>query len=441
MLKRISYEANRAVKKIKDAEYPAPFAKSLEFSAPARGTWNIVHTGMLLPNSHQIYICAAGCLRGVILTAAEMGAMRRFSTLEVKEGDLTAKNHENFIIEGISHILNALPVLPRAVLVFTACVHHFLGTDLKYVYKTLRERFPSVDFAECIMDPIRQTQSITPEERERREIFRLLKNSDKIRQINIIGGNLPIDEESELIQTLKAAKYKIVDFPKLKSYDDFLNMSKSSLNVYQHPFTHIAAKEMKSRLDQNYLYLPIAYADNEIEEELKNLTNLLNIDIINFENAKNEAHTALLRAKDIIKNTPVAVDLTFTHRPFHLAHRLAEKYDFNITHIFSDNVSKDDKADFAWLKENRAEILLIATKHADARLFCDEDKNHEKILALGQKAAFFLQSPHFVNFVEGGGLWGYTGLKKLADLMIEAFNHKKDLRIIEKKAWSLPSCI
>ena len=123
LLKQITFDKNRAVIKIKDANYPAPFLKSLEFSAPARGTWNIVHTGMLLPESHQIYICAAGCLRVVVLTAAEMGAMDRFSSIEVKELDLTSRDHETFMIEGISHILNNLPKIPRAVLVFTACVH------------------------------------------------------------------------------------------------------------------------------------------------------------------------------------------------------------------------------------------------------------------------------------------------------------------------------
>ena len=439
MLKRITFDKNRAVIKIKNANYPAPFAKSLEFSAPARGTWNIVHTGMLLPESHQIYICAAGCLRGVILTAAEMGAMDRFSTLEVKERDLTSRDHERFIVEGISHILNNLPKLPRAVLVFTACVHHFLGTNLKYVYKKLRENFPTVDFAECIMDPIRQTESITPEERERREIFRLLRESEKENTVNIIGGNLAIDEDSELIKTLKNANFNIIDFPRLKSYDEFLNMSKSILNIYQHPFTHIAANELKTRLNQDFLYLPIAYSDYEIENELKKLSYKLNVDIIDFSAEKDAAHSAMEQANEIIKNTPVAIDLTFTHRPFHLARTLAENFDFNITHIFSDSVTKDDELDFAWLKTNRPEILLIATKHADARLF--QDDGYEKILALGQKAAYFLQTPYFVNFVEGGGLWGYTGLKKLAGLMIEAFNEQKDLRIIEKKAWSLPSCI
>ena len=53
--------------RIEDTNFPAPWKSQLEFSSPARGTWNIVHTGMLIPESHQIFVCAKGCLRGVVL--------------------------------------------------------------------------------------------------------------------------------------------------------------------------------------------------------------------------------------------------------------------------------------------------------------------------------------------------------------------------------------
>ena len=66
-----------AIVKMKDAQFPSPFAGGLEYSSPARGTWNIVHTGMLVPEAHEIFVCAASCLRGVVLTAAEMNAMDR----------------------------------------------------------------------------------------------------------------------------------------------------------------------------------------------------------------------------------------------------------------------------------------------------------------------------------------------------------------------------
>ena len=41
--------------KIKDAVSLTPYEYGVEYGSPARGLWNIVHTGMLLPESHQGY--------------------------------------------------------------------------------------------------------------------------------------------------------------------------------------------------------------------------------------------------------------------------------------------------------------------------------------------------------------------------------------------------
>ena len=82
MLKRVSpVSEDGAMVRIADAKAPAPFVSGLEYGAPARGVWNIVHVGMLIPGAHEIYVCAGNCLRGVVLTAVEMGAQRRFSKI------------------------------------------------------------------------------------------------------------------------------------------------------------------------------------------------------------------------------------------------------------------------------------------------------------------------------------------------------------------------
>lgn len=175
---------------IGEASFPAPFPHGLEYSPPCRGTWNIVHTGMLVPEAHQIFICAAGCLRGVALTAAEMGLMGRFSSIELRESDLTGRDNEQLILAGVADILARLPENPRAVLLFPACVHHFLGCNMRYVYRELRRRHPDIDFAECFMDPIRQTRHLTPEERLRRAISRLLPELPKKKQASFFGNNL-----------------------------------------------------------------------------------------------------------------------------------------------------------------------------------------------------------------------------------------------------------
>ena len=103
MLKRVGGEINPegAVTTIDEAEFPVPFPPGLEFNSPVHGNWNIVHTGMLMPEAIQIYVCADNCMRGVVLTAAEMNAADRFSFVIVEEENLLNGNLEDVTIEGV----------------------------------------------------------------------------------------------------------------------------------------------------------------------------------------------------------------------------------------------------------------------------------------------------------------------------------------------------
>ena len=53
-----------------------------------------------------------------------------------------------------------------------------------------------------------------------------------------------------------------------------------------------------------------------------------------------------------------------------------------------------------------------------------------KVLAIGQKAAYFENTNHFVNVVEGGGMIGYEAVYKTARLMREAFENEKDMEAL-----------
>ena len=48
---------------------------------------------------------------------------------------------EQLIIDGVGDILSKLPKRPPAVLLYTSCIHHFTGCDLKLVYRRLREKY------------------------------------------------------------------------------------------------------------------------------------------------------------------------------------------------------------------------------------------------------------------------------------------------------------
>ena len=169
-LRSVSEEG--AVLRISEAAFPAPFAQVLEFNAPVHETWNIVHIGMLVPDCHQIYVCSDNCMRGVVLTAAEMDAADRFSCVLLEEEDLYEGSLEDITVEGVTDAINRLPYRPRAVAVFLVCLHHFVGTDAAWVYRNLEERFPDIDFMRCWMDPVMQKTGLTPEQKLKESMFR-----------------------------------------------------------------------------------------------------------------------------------------------------------------------------------------------------------------------------------------------------------------------------
>ncbi|MCI6531198.1 MAG: hypothetical protein MR428_08930, partial [Mesosutterella sp.] len=94
---------------IGQASFPAPFPPTLEYSAPARGPWTIMHLGLLVPETHIVFVCAEACLRGVVLSAAEVRALDRFSTITIEDSNLLKGNTEDVLIEGVGDILRTIP--------------------------------------------------------------------------------------------------------------------------------------------------------------------------------------------------------------------------------------------------------------------------------------------------------------------------------------------
>ena len=92
------------------------------------------------------------------------------------------------------------------------------------------------------------------------------------------------------------------------------------------------------------------------------------------------------------------------------------------------------------MKIHYPELELKATIHAKMRVL--PRKTESKVLAIGQKAAWFSGSRNFVNMVQGGGLWGFDGIRKTAELMEEAFLEEKDPEeLIVQKGWGCECCI
>ena len=434
---------------IKEASFPVPFQPGLEFNSPAHGNWNIVHTGMLVPEAQQIYVCADNCMRGVVLTAAEMNAADRFSFVIVEEKDLLSGNLEDVTIEGVTDVLKRLDKKPKAVLLFTVCLHHFLGSDLDRIYGELEKRFPEIFFMRCFMDPIMQKTGPTPDQKLRLAMYDAVQERKADPKcVTVLGSDFALDEGSDICRILKKNEILLREIPTCETWEDYQNLGEGSLILNCYPAGKFGAEKQAERLGRPFLYLPGSFDYGEIQEQEEKLLGMLGqqnnrktgkINGLDIEKEIRECEEALSHAHQIIGDTPIAVDYLFHPRPLGLT-KLLLTHGFQIQSVFLDSISPEEKEVFFWLKENYPELKLISTVRPEMRVRTRQQS--EKILAIGQKAAWFTGSRNFVNMVQGGGLWGFDGIRHTAQLMVEAFHEEKDPEdLIVRKGWGCESCI
>ena len=461
MLKRVGGEINPegAVITIGEADFPVPFPLGLEFNSPAHGNWNIVHTGMLMPEAIQIYVCADNCMRGVVLTAAEMNASDRFSFVTVEEENLLNGNLEDVTIEGVTDILNKLEKKPKAVLLFTVCLHHFLGCDLGRVYEELGTRFPEIVFVRCFMDPIMQKHGLTPDQKLRKAMYDPLitKEPDPL-TVTLVGSDFVLDESSDIKRLLRSTGHTLRELPACKTWAEYQQLGSAEIFVSCYPPAKYGAAMLTERLNRTHLYLPGSFDYEEIKEEIRNLIKELqagwsredtsNTKCADITSEEIEAfcqreitlcEDSINHAKSIIGGTPVVLDYLYHPRPLGLAKLLLE-HGFHVTTVYLDSISPEEKPAFDWLKLHHPDLELRATIQTKMRVLPRGTEG--KVLAIGQKAAWFSGSRNFVNMVQGGGLWGFDGIRGTMELMTEAFLEEKapeDLIIC--KGWGCESCI
>ena len=418
---------------IKEASFPVPFQPGLEFNSPAHGNWNIVHTGMLVPEAQQIYVCAAD----------------RFSFVIVEEKDLLGGNLEDVTIEGVTDVLKRLDKKPKAVLLFTVCLHHFLGSDLDRIYGELEKRFPEIFFMRCFMDPIMQKTGPTPDQKLRLAMYDAVQERKADPKcVTVLGSDFALDEGSDICRILKKNEILLREIPTCETWEDYQNLGEGSLILNCYPAGKFGAEKQAERLGRPFLYLPGSFDYGEIQEQEEKLLGMLGqqnnrktgkINGLDIEKEIRECEEALSHAHQIIGDTPIAVDYLFHPRPLGLT-KLLLTHGFQVQSVFLDSISPEEKEVFFWLKENYPELKLISTVRPEMRVRTRQQS--EKILAIGQKAAWFTGSRNFVNMVQGGGLWGFDGIRHTAQLMVEAFHEEKDPEdLIVRKGWGCESCI
>lgn len=448
MLKRIgngNENANTSKNRIDeiaigDATFPRPFPLGLEFNAPVHGTWNIVHIGMQIPESIQIYVCAQNCMRGVVLTAAEMNEADRFSFVILSEKDMVTGDIEEATIQGVIDVIQKRSPKPKAVLLFTVCAHHFLGCDYRRIYRKLEQVFPEIDFFRCYMDPIMQKKGLTPDQKLRRATYEKLPvREPNAKKIALLGSDFLFGKESELFGMIEENGYELGQIKACSSYEEFLQLSEADAFLCNYPPAKVGVMQAADRLHRKFFYFPASFDYDLMDEQINELASYYQMLVPDLTKARERANLALEKAKAVIGDTPIAIDYTVHPRTLGFA-KLLLQHGFCVEKIYMDAANGEEEAEFLWLKEHAPKLILSATIHPGKRV--TPRGRQQKVLAIGQKAAWFEDTPWFVNVVSGGNLYGYSGVCQMAELMQEAFENKKDTKdIVPRKGWGCESCV
>lgn len=424
---------------IKAAAFPEPFYDGLQYAPPARGTWNIVHTTLCVPETHQIYICGLGCLRGCTLTAAEVeGGIQHFSSIIMEEREMYEGTMEDSIISGVDEILSHLSYTPKAVFMYPSCIHHIMGSDMEGIYDILRKTHTNIRFVPCWMDPMRRRTNLPPELRTRSQVYSLLPLVDKTKKsVNIIGSNLPIAADSMLVRLVQQAGAVLRQLPLCKTYDEYEKMGESFLNIAYDPIAEMALHTQSKRLEQQELFLPSSYVYEDIEKNMNDLAAALHLPQPEYREEIAACEDMFKEAKALIGNRPIAIDAAAVFLPFSLA-RLLVSHEFNVRRVYADVINDRDKIHFEWLKKHVPDLMVYSIRNAKMRVL---PHDAEEFIGIGQKSGYYTGTHQFVDMAEGGGLFDFAGIRTLLTWLCKAAMSDRDPHdYIRIKGWRFASC-
>lgn len=426
------------------ASFPMPFPRTLEYNAPVHGTWNIVHIGMAVPESHSIYVCSDNCMRGVVMTAAEMGCRDRFHCVTILEHDIQVDNLETITIEGVSDVIRHLPKQPPVVFVFLVCLHIFVGSDEDYIFRELGKRWPGIRFVKAYMDCVRQKEGPTPDMKLRLAEYEPIEPLPPQQgRVNILGCDVPYEKDSQLISLLTSRGCTVRQLQDCRTYEEFLSLGDAMVNVCTYPNAQEGIRRLSDRMNCSCLYLPPAVSYEEIRQQIGQLSDACGLDPVSeawLTEEERLCEESLHHLAEALKEKRVAVDYTAHQRPLGIT-RLLITHGINVKCVYLDAILEEEREAFEWLKVNVPALPLISTILPPmVHLGRDQIADDGNVIAFGQKAAWYEQTGHFVNMIEGGGLWGYQGIREICSLLEDAARTELDrMQIIPRKGMGWPS--
>ena len=408
-----------------------PFEDTLHYTSPAHGGWGMVRIGMLVPESVQLFVCPFACGRHGAIGAVRQGFKDRLAYLYVDQNDIV-RGYDDLIPGAVAEFLDALPRRPKVVLVFLSCLDDLIGTDRDALLDVLHSRFPDLRFRICHMNPISLDSKSPPPVTIQRRIYSLLEPSGtREAAVNTVGNLEALPPECELHRVLSGMGVsELRHISQCGTFAAFQRMASARANLVLFPTGVWAAQEMERRLGIPFLFLPVSYRAEEIEEGYERLREFLAPSRSEPDVASDRAAAfgAVEAALSAAGDRPVIVDASAASRPFGMARALLE-YGFAVRRVAAQKCIPIDRENLAWLESNHPEVEILQPQHHRVVKF---DRRMEEALSIGIDGAYIAGARRVVDLFADGGLFGFHGLRTLMERMCEAAGAETDLaRLID----------
>ncbi len=414
----------------------AAFPKTLHYESPGHGGWGLVRMAGLVPDVYMLFYTPAACGRHSSLGAYQNGIKDKVSYLFLSEEEIVSGSYEKQIVPAVDELLEALPKRPRCFLFFGGCIDDFLGTDYDALGRELAGKYPDIKFRFCHMNPIQLDTKNPPGITLFTNIYSMLEKREKKMQINFLGNNNIIDRESEIYTLLSLHGIDHRSLPDSKSFDTFLEMGESSLNLVLSPRCLQSAKKQQEELGIPYMPFLPCYDPNILEtfyQKFGSKLSEISGKKIEFdtEEMKKRAEQDLRESAEYLGGQRIAIDFQATTRPVTLARTLL-RYGFNVSLIAIDAVSPFEKESFEYLRKNYPDLEVVDPLHHDAPKY--EHRSFADALCIGFDCGYMVGSEHIADLQEDNGFFGFKAIHRLMAMLREAHDNRTDVNKVIREA-------
>ncbi len=416
----------------------SPFRRSLQYIPPPLGR-AVIRDQSGIPGLVKLHVSPSACGRRMSISAYRNHTKDRLIHLYIDEEDIVSGCYEDLIPDAVEELLSVRRPRPRAIQIQVTCIDDLLGTDHAVLRALLEDRFPDVRFCITRIDPIILDGGQPPAYEMMKQLYSLLSPTGRRDDaVNLICGDGAFTRKSEVFAVLEQMGMEVRLICGCRTFDEFLDMASSRLNLVTAVPGEKAAAFMAETLGIPWVYAPTSHRLEDIRQAYADTAAALGRplpDLAPYEEAVQEKIARTLARLD---GMPVVVDRSAGMRSLVLARALVE-FGFNVKMAFDGIILPCDLPTLEWFRSRHPEITV-----GDARRFDMRELRNDlgPCMAIGPSIGYLMDAPHVVEFPEPWATYGYHGVGLLMDKMLRAADAKADYDRIraESEAWQPVEC-